>query len=160
VQTADALFRVVDGKKSSHEFFVTVSIYQIAISEEAEPRATDMLNPRLDADLRVVDHRAFGGAYLEPMAELEVRSAQQLKEYLTQAIRVQELLQLRSGSPNKPHTIYDIRVESKVVQSAQVSIQSARLRFAELAGQRPPDPLSVHLLVRYPVMLTIRCDGL
>jgi hypothetical protein len=75
------------------------------------------------------------GCYVSGLAELEVASAAELKEYIRQGLRVRHALQNRGRPRGKPHTLIDIRIESRDSDALSSTMRHATLRFVETAGR-------------------------
>ena len=123
--TCDAIFDEIR-RNSSDEFFVTVSVFQLL-----QRTLTDLLNPGPRDTLVIEDHRICG-AYLQGLAELEIKSSEEAMVYIQQARGVQDLLSRRSTTLGAPHVFIDIRVESHMASSS--IIKQGLLRVALLAG--------------------------
>lgn len=127
-----ALFKRVDAMPDTQTALVTVSMLQLRKSV-----IVDLLSPKTDSNMNVIDHRAFG-CYVEGLATLEVSNAQELKEYIRQGLRVRKALANRGRPRGKPSTFIDIRLETRDSSSSSGddcdTIRHATLRFCETTG--------------------------
>jgi hypothetical protein len=126
---SESLFQRVKATSGATEYLVTVSMYQIQ-----SRFIQDVLNPSAKVTLKIANHRVYG-AYVEDIAELEVKNQDELIAFIKQGSRVVDLLKRRSTALGSAHVVLDIRVEGKQRNNPSVITQSL-LRVVKLAGVR------------------------
>lgn len=120
------LFDLIKQAQASHEFFVTMSVFQVRKSF-----IVDLLRPSTQTSLEIRDHRT-SGAYVDGLCELELKSAEEAHRLLREALGVRAILEQRSRDSASPHTFVDVRVDAK--DKSAFAARQALLRFVQFAG--------------------------
>jgi hypothetical protein len=119
---------LVKANTSGDDVLVVASMYQIA-----NEQVVDLLVPRTRRSLALTDHRLYG-LHVGDAAELDVYSADELKQVISEGLLTRRALQLRSRKPTlAPHTFINVRVERRARDNAN-TILSSTLRFCLMAS--------------------------